>query len=377
MTIVFIVLIVLVIFGIFYNDKEKKITKELQKPFPEGSKDMPVYYMFVDVETTGLLPSNINFQNNISSFPLIVQIAWMLFDAGGGYIRSENFIIKQDKEVPKSAVKIHGITKKRSIQEGVEFDEMINTFLEDYKKASVISAHNARFDILTIQGELIRNGINFILNGKTVHCTMLNTTNYCRLKKTTMHSGYKWPKLEELVAKVYLDDPKINFKLIGAHNAYNDVWATAKCYFILLHRNFKFKDNSKVIWENVRFHKYLNDLKREMGIREIPKLKSKVQTPSSKKSGCIVYFVTIALIIIILSLLNTEREMTDVNEGNVYYTTSRLNVRSEPSLNSNIITVLDKEMRVEITDSVINNFVLISYDNKKKDGWVSVIYLKK
>lgn len=239
-----------IVFNLFKKSKAKNIVKEIGKPFPlSNSKES--FYLFLDIESTGLLPYIFDFEHRIISIPRIVQIAWKVFDAEGRFVKGESYIIKQEKEVPDGAFRVHGISKEKSLKEGVYFNEMAEKLISDIKKSEVLVAHNARFDFVILQAELLKNNFRYSLKKMKIHCTMLNTTQMCRIEKITGHSGYKWPKLIELVQKVFIGNYDNKIEIDGLHDASVDVHLTAKCFFRLLNRGFYFKNNSIKIWEGL------------------------------------------------------------------------------------------------------------------------------
>lgn len=69
-----------------------------------------------------------------------------------------------------------------------------------------------------------------MLNKPSV-CTMERTTNWCAIPNpNSYYGGYKYPKLQELYAKLFGE----NFT--DAHDALADIRATKKCYFELIER---------------------------------------------------------------------------------------------------------------------------------------------
>lgn len=378
MSLVIVIIIIVVIIAIIHPFvKNKTVSRKIQAPFPSkndnNGESLP-YYMFVDVETTGLLPKYINLSRDLNYLPNIVQIAWILFDYEGNYIKSEDFIIKQDKEVPKKAVKIHGITRKKSQKQGVDANYAYLKFISDYPNVKIISAHNANSDIRFIQAMLVRFGLNYNLQGKPIHCTMLNTTKLCKLKKNNDYPGYKWPKLEELIGKVYNNNANSNVKLVGAHNAFNDVWATAKCYFELLKNGFDFKDNSKEIWNDVDFP---NDLK-EMLPNDNTYIFQKKSFKLKKEniSNTILISAIILFMIYFISFLYNSGASIKNTVPKKYYTTANLNIRKGPGTEYPIIKVLNKEVVVFSNDSIINGFICILNKDKTCLGWASKDYLR-
>lgn len=246
----FAALLIFIVFNLFKPSKAKKIVKEISSPFTLSNSNQ-YFYFFLDIESTGLLPYVFDFEYRKKRIPKIVQIAWKIFDAEGRLVKGENFIIRQEKDVPNSAFLVHGISKEKSISKGVDFNVMAEKLIFDIKKCEVLVAHNARFDFVILQAELLKNKFRFSLEKMKIYCTMLNTTNMCRIKKTTGYSGYKWPKLEELVQKVFIGNYDNKLTISGVHDAEVDVVLTAKCFFKLQKKGFYFKNNSRKVWEGL------------------------------------------------------------------------------------------------------------------------------
>jgi len=371
--IIILTVIIGVVLSKFY--KRQKIINILKKPFSTNRYGtLNPYYMVFDVETTGLLPEFIDFGRDVQYLSDIVQISWILLDSDFTVIKSEDYLIKQSKPVPKSAYNIHKIDKAKSIQLGVEPEIALNAFVEDFRNAKVIVAHNARFDILMVQSQLLKNNINVSLKKKPVYCTMLNTIDYCQIDKKNNYTGYKWPKLKELFAKVFFDSSLKKVFIPNSHNSLTDTIVAAKCFQTLKEEGFEFKNNANTIWSKA-------DLPKEL---EIVKSNDKVYQndyshPKFKNFIPETYLYGIIIIVFIISLLifpldnNSETVLQRVSK---YEVKSRLNVRKGPSIDSDILIVLDKGTEVMIKDSVANGFVKLVDEQNNNKGWISKKYLK-
>lgn len=191
----------------------------------DKSKKVP-YYLFFDTETTGV-PRNYNAPaSDISNWPRLVQLGWILTDTKGNTISERCEIVKPDGfSIPIDAVRVHGITTEKALREGEPLREVINTFLADAKLAKCIVGHNISFDQHIVGAELCRLGITDTISRAKSICTMQAGTNFCKIPDIY---GYKWPKLQELYKKLF----GITFD--KAHNAMADIEATKKCFFELL-----------------------------------------------------------------------------------------------------------------------------------------------
>ncbi len=183
-------------------------------------------YLFFDTETTGL-PRNWNAPaSDLSNWPRLVQIAWLLYDAEGKKISGKDYIVKpQGFIIPQEAARIHGITTEKAADKGVSLRPVLEDFSEVMEQASYLVAHNMRFDEKIVGAEFLRAGLPHKLDRTGKICTMTETTDYCKLPGT--YGEYKWPKLSELYFKVF------NKRFEEAHNAASDIEACAECFWEL------------------------------------------------------------------------------------------------------------------------------------------------
>ncbi|MEQ1543715.1 3'-5' exonuclease [Methyloglobulus sp.] len=182
-------------------------------------------YLFFDTETTGV-PRNYKAPvTDLTNWPRLVQIAWLLTDENANEIASAEYIVKPEGfAIPKEAIKIHGITTERAIEEGVDLKLVLTEAAAAIALASVLIAHNVSFDEKILGAEFLRSGQKNVVSSKQRLCTMQAATNYCQIPGPY---GYKWPTLEELHKKLF------NKSFVDAHQALADVRACAQCYFEL------------------------------------------------------------------------------------------------------------------------------------------------
>jgi DNA polymerase-3 subunit epsilon len=181
--------------------------------------------LFFDTETTGL-PKNWKAPiTDLENWPRLVQIAYLVYDFDGNLIHSCNEIIKPNGfTIPKDASKIHGITAEIATRRGSNIEDVFEIFSIHLKRAKVIVAHNMAYDEKIIGSELIRMGLDNILDSKEKICTMESTVDLCKIG---VSYGYKWPKLEEIHRFLFKHDFE------DAHDALADIQATAKCFWEL------------------------------------------------------------------------------------------------------------------------------------------------
>ena len=185
-------------------------------------------YLFFDTETTGV-PRNYKApSSDTRNWPRLVQLAWILADEEGNRIHEGNLIVKPEGFViPTDATKIHGITTQKALAEGILLKDAISMFKADLDLANFVVGHNVDFDKKIVGAEMVRLGMSDELGRKKSYCTMLSTTNFCKIPGPY---GYKYPKLQELYKKLF------GKEFDNAHDAMSDIEATEQSFWELRKR---------------------------------------------------------------------------------------------------------------------------------------------
>lgn len=184
-------------------------------------------YLFFDTETTGL-PISWNAPiSDLTNWPRVVQIAWLLYDKSGNEISSKEYIIKPENYfIPHDSAKVHGITTDIANEKGIELKAVLNEFGKVLKDSKYLIAHNINFDHKIISAEFLRKKISSNISQIKKICTMESSADFCKIPGGTT-KPFKYPKLSELHFKLFNHDFK------DAHDAMVDVKACAKCFFEL------------------------------------------------------------------------------------------------------------------------------------------------
>lgn len=187
-------------------------------------------YIVIDCETTGL-PRNWKAPvTDLDNWPRMIQIAWARFDEQSQPIESRSFLIQPDGfTIPQEAQRVHGISTERAMADGKPLFAALSEFSDAVGNSEVIVAHNLRFDETVISAEYLRLNLVPPFGDKKRFCTMVGTTNLCRLPG---QFGFKWPSLSELHHFLF----GTGFE--EAHDAGADVAACADCFLELRRRNF-------------------------------------------------------------------------------------------------------------------------------------------
>lgn len=193
-----------------------------------------------DTETTGLNPLK----------ERVVQLSWVTYDIYTNNIQTKhNYIIRIDDDdviMSPESENIHGISMKKSKNEGKPIKPILRMLGDDIRKSKQIVGHNIQFDIGMLEQEYKRNDIESpfttIKNDK-IYCTMQQSRSLCKLPFRSNHDNspyllqrppyYKQPKLSELHNYLFKEVYRVNED--GLHNALNDVLLTIHCYVILKH----------------------------------------------------------------------------------------------------------------------------------------------
>jgi len=180
-------------------------------------------YLFFDTETTGL-PLNWRAPlDDLDNWPRMVQIAWLLYDFNGNLIESRNYIIKPEGfDIPEEATSVHGISTAMALKEGNDLGVVLEELYQLMEKVDYLVAHNMSFDEKIVGAEFLRKEMDNIIDLKKKICTMQSSTDICMIDGPY---GYKWPKLSELYYQLF------GREFNDAHNALNDINATAECFW--------------------------------------------------------------------------------------------------------------------------------------------------
>ena len=182
-------------------------------------------YLIIDCETTGL-PRNWKAPiSDLGNWPRVVQVAWSRYDKADRHIQSTTHLVQPDGfTIPSEAQRVHRITTARARAEGKRLMTVLRELSAAAEKSEIIVAHNMRFDESVISAEYLRLGLDPPFGDKKRICTMMETTELCRLPGPY---GYKWPTLSELHWELFKSEYE------EAHDAGADVAACAKCFFEL------------------------------------------------------------------------------------------------------------------------------------------------
>jgi DNA polymerase III epsilon subunit-like protein len=191
--------------------------------------------LFFDTETTGL-PERYDLKpQQFARIPRMVQLAYQCFEVNletkeYNCTWYDSHIIKPDGFIiPPESSKIHGIDMQKANEEGISVSGAILDMLREVD-ADLVVCHNYDFDMMILGGECYRSDLHFNFDRfsrKKSYCTMKENKEFVGIYNSYF-KDYKFPKLQELHHKLF------NKGFDNAHDATNDVDATAKCFFELV-----------------------------------------------------------------------------------------------------------------------------------------------
>lgn len=188
-------------------------------------------YIFLDTETTGLVPSK----------DRIIQLSYILADEDFKIVEGKNFYLDIDTYIPEEATNVHGIDNEKILElsQGKKFEDYSKEILWDFSNSKII-CHNVDFDVNFLRQELWR--LDKKVDIQRTFCTMKSYTNICELDYNGYYESFKWPKLEEVVEYLKLDVEELKqgaeevFGEVGEfHDARLDVYTTYEIYKNIKH----------------------------------------------------------------------------------------------------------------------------------------------
>lgn len=186
--------------------------------------------LFFDTETTGI--ARFNLPANHPEQPHLVQIAAQLCEDDGRPIASFSTIVDPKVAIPDGAAAVHGITNEKAASLGISVEAAVQQFKHLYDRASLLVAHNIKFDRAIMEAAISRClGNNSVLT-KPMYCTMETASPIVNLPPTDRMraAGFikpKPPKLAECIKHFFGEE------LEDAHDAMVDLAACRRVYLHL------------------------------------------------------------------------------------------------------------------------------------------------
>lgn len=181
--------------------------------------------LFFDTETNGMALFDKPYSHVMQ--PRIIQLGAVLCDNERKIRCSLNALIKPNGwTIDPGAQEIHGISLEMCEDTGMPVANVMGMFGWMVNQAEMTVAHNIGFDTLVMQSEHFRAGVVCPVDHRLRYCTMLSSTNICKLPGRRP-GQFKWPSLAEAHRILTGAD------FTDAHDAMADVLACMRIYYQL------------------------------------------------------------------------------------------------------------------------------------------------
>lgn len=181
--------------------------------------------LFFDTETTSIRPGH------------ICQLSYITVDTSTKPQTTigKNFFFTVD-EMDPNAEAVHGFSLEKlyELSNGQYFDDVVESFVDDFFEADFVIGHNVNFDIKFMKSELLPMGVDYV--PKNIFCTMAYYKDVCKILKP--NGTYKNPKLEEVVTHLGITKEQIfqkaNALFEGSGNYHDARFDTAATYLLVI-----------------------------------------------------------------------------------------------------------------------------------------------
>lgn len=191
--------------------------------------------LFFDTETSDFIKKDLSANDPNQAWT--VQIGAILATKENEIAKMNTIIKANGRSMNYYAQQVHGISPEKADEEGIEELEAAEQFGLLLRQADLVVCHNYDFDWKYAYQLMERNIDN--LSDEARSAFYLDLPGYCTMKdkKIVTFCGLKnkagrpkWPKLIEL-HEILFDET-----FDGAHDAFADITATARCFFELVDR---------------------------------------------------------------------------------------------------------------------------------------------
>jgi DNA polymerase-3 subunit epsilon len=182
------------------------------------------FYIIIDTETSGM-PTHFDMPlDDTTSWPGILQVAWLVLDHDGNLVKEENHYLKnRGIEIDQQAQQLHGITHQLLKEKGVSKRGMLRRLYKDIiKYNALVVGHFIEFDLKMLTVENHRHHLHLDFDGLPMYCTMLMSG------VKSHHPDRQHPSLAELYQHCF------NMPLKDPHNAIHDARAAASVFLQLV-----------------------------------------------------------------------------------------------------------------------------------------------
>jgi DNA polymerase III subunit epsilon len=181
-------------------------------------------YLVIDTETNGLfdfkMPADAEGQPRLAHMTMIALAGSAVWLKVNAYIKPVGWGM-----TPETTA-INGLTNERLDAVGIPVRELLDLYAYLIDAGHVVVAFNTAFDLKVMRGELRHADMDDRFKKTPSICTMIASTDLCRIPKPSGAAGWKFPKLKEAMAHFGL-------KQAGEHTALGDAQACLDLFIAL------------------------------------------------------------------------------------------------------------------------------------------------
>lgn len=181
------------------------------------------HYLILDVEASGLFTYRDADGNQIRADapgqPRVAQIGMIHVNHKFEVEAEHEFLIRPEGwEMSEEAAKVTGLTTEFLKANGGPINEALALYNVGIDAHRVIVGHNIDYDCKAMRAENRRAGLDDRYMQTRTICTMLASTDLCKIPPHGNRGGYKWPKLSEACVFFGIDQGADHTALADARN---------------------------------------------------------------------------------------------------------------------------------------------------------------
>jgi len=175
--------------------------------------------LFIDIETTSLIPKGADWKTDYNEFPYILSIGMKIENQ-----KALEILIKDcSVEISDDVTRINGITQDQIDKDGIAFTHVFDDYLVELYHVDKVIGHNIFFDSSIIKANVLRCFGPESYEAELIEQALHKDKRIDTMRLAQKKFGGKWMKLEELYFKLFEET-------FEAHNALQDVIATERIY---------------------------------------------------------------------------------------------------------------------------------------------------
>lgn len=181
--------------------------------------------LFIDLETTSLIPKGADWRTDYNDFPYILSIGLKYRDEKEYFI--EEYFVKDVGVDLEGVANINGITNQILKEKGISFKDIMIKEMGWLTSTDLIIGYNVYFDSAIFKANVLRYFGSNSIEAKLIESVLHKDKRIDVMKMVQKRFGGKYMKLTEAYERLFGETYQ-------AHNALQDVLATERIYNALI-----------------------------------------------------------------------------------------------------------------------------------------------